>query len=58
MQTSSIGGAFYFKDSGILTVNSISVNYCYTCDKGAAFYIENANLVETGTSTYSYNAAI
>ena len=57
-QTHDIGGAFYLVSSTLISVNAITVDYCYIGDVGGAFYIESATLVDTGGSQYSYNAAI
>jgi len=44
--------------SSSISVNAITVDYCYIGDVGGAFYIESTTLVDTGGSQYNYNAAI
>eukprot|EP00347_Sterkiella_histriomuscorum_P016469 403353061 len=57
-EVSQIGGAFYFKDSLLITSISSQVKNCYLGDYGGVYYLENTVLIDSGASIYSYNAAL
>lgn len=57
-QTSSIGGAFYIKDSSGVISTSNTISNCYLADVGGAYYLENTGLTDTGGSIFTGNAAV
>lgn len=57
-QVNTYGGAFYIKNANKFTSTGNQYNYCYLADKGGVFYLENTWLVDTGSSTFTSNAAV
>ena len=58
-QVSTIGGAFYINGAsgGVKSVAN-TVKWCYLGDMGGAFSIISTTFADSGSSTFTYNAAL
>ena len=57
-QTPTIGGAFYIVNAVSFTSTTNTIKWCYLGDTGGAFYLQNTQFWDSGSSTFSYNAAV
>jgi hypothetical protein len=53
----TLGGAFWIKYALSVASTNNDIKYCYLCDVGGGFYLEQTSFTDTG-STLSFNSAL